>query len=126
MEEALKCSALSAVVGEISEFDFTTSRRFQLAVEQSQVTGFMIRNNCRKPNTTACLSRWRVTPLKSSPAITNNGDELPGLGFPKWNVELLKVKNGRPGSWIIGWSGGRFNVDDVNHFIPQWQHRKTG
>src|SRR5690349_4340592 len=65
MEEALKCSALSAVVGELRELDFTASRRLQLAVEQSQVTGFVLRNHCRKLNTTACVSRWKITPQPS-------------------------------------------------------------
>ena len=58
MEEALKCSALTAVVGEIREFDFTASRRLQLAVEQSNVNGFILRNNHPKINPTASTSRW--------------------------------------------------------------------
>jgi protein ImuA len=45
MEEALKCEKLTAVVGEIKNIDFTASRRLQLAVEQSRVNGFIIRNN---------------------------------------------------------------------------------
>ena len=44
MEEALKCEGLAAVIGEIPELSFTTSRRFQLAVEQSRVTGFILRS----------------------------------------------------------------------------------
>src|SRR6266705_2992833 len=39
MEEALKCDGLVAVVVEMPELSFTASRRFQLAVEQSRVTG---------------------------------------------------------------------------------------
>jgi protein ImuA len=37
MEEALKCSGLTAVVCELREMDFKQSRRFQLAVENSRV-----------------------------------------------------------------------------------------
>lgn len=40
MEEALKCGGLAAVVGEVQDISFTASRRLQLAVEQSGVTGF--------------------------------------------------------------------------------------
>ena len=47
MEEALKCPAVAAVVGEMDNISFTDSRRLQLAVEQSSVTGFIIRRNCR-------------------------------------------------------------------------------
>jgi len=103
MDECLKCSALSAVVGEIREIDFNSSRRLQLAVEQSQVTGFILRNHFRHQNATACVSRWKITPLPSSA-----DDELPGIGFPKWRVELLRMRNGKPGVWDIQWVNGRF------------------
>jgi protein ImuA len=103
MEEALKCSALTAVVGEMKEISFTASRRLQLAVEQSQVTGFILRNNSRKPNTTACVSRWKITPLS-----TESSDDLPGIGFPQWKVELMRIRNGRTGIWTIQWREGRF------------------
>lgn len=103
LEEALKCGALTAVVGEIHELSFTASRRLQLAVEQSQVTGFIMRKNYRKLNTTACVSRWRITPLPSE-AI----DDMPGIGFPKWRVELLRIRNGKTGVWDIQWIDGRF------------------
>ena len=112
MDEALKCGALTAVVGEIQHISFMESRRLQLAVEQSQVTGFILRNNFHKSsrrltegklNTTACVSRWKITPLPSESI-----DELPGIGFPKWRVELMRVRNGRPGVWDIQWIDGKF------------------
>ncbi len=121
MEEALKCGALSAVVGELQEISFSTSRRLQLAVEQSRVTGFIFRQNPRNLNTTACVSRWRITSL---PSETEDG--LPGLGFPRWNVELLKVRNGRPGSWQVEWAAGKFrHISTVTEIIPE-QQKKTG
>jgi protein ImuA len=94
VNEALKCGALSAVVGEVREMDFTTSRRLQLAVEHSKVTGFILRNNFRKLNTTACVSRWKITLLPSESI-----HDLPGIGFPKWRVELLRMRNGKSGVW---------------------------
>ena len=103
MDEALKCGAISAVVGEVQEINFTASRRLQLAVEQSQVTGFVIRSGYKKLNTTACVSRWRITPLPSEPI-----DGLPGIGYPKWRVELLRIRNGRCGVWDIECLDGRF------------------
>jgi protein ImuA len=33
---------------------------------------------------------------------------MPGLGFPRWQVELLKVRNGNPGSFILEWAGEKF------------------
>jgi protein ImuA len=105
MDEALKCSALSAVIGEMREIDFMASRRLQLAVEQSQVTGFILRNQYRHLNTTACVSRWRITSLPSE-----SENDLPGIGFPKWRVELLRIRNGRPGTWDIHWMNKGFQV----------------
>jgi protein ImuA len=103
MEEALKCEGLAAVVGELREIDFKQSRRLQLAVEQSHVTGFVLRNHSDKMGSTACAARWQIKPVPSEPV-----DGLPGLGFPRWQVELLRVRNGQPGSWIIEWSEGKF------------------
>jgi protein ImuA len=108
MEEALRCTGLTAVVGEIPHLDFTTSRRLQLAVEQSKVTGFITRNHVKHPGTTATLTRWRILPLPSEPV-----DGLPGVGFPRWQVDLLKVRNGRPGSWQVEWAEGAFRLVDV-------------
>ena len=121
MEEALKCDGLAAVVGEMKELDFTSSRRLQLAVEQSKVTGFIIRKNPRQLNTTACVSRWKITSLPS-----NLEPGMPGVGFPRWNVNLLKIRNGKPGEWQLEWRNGLFK-----HFSPITpisipQQKKTG
>ncbi|HEY4063531.1 MAG TPA: Error-prone repair protein ImuA [Puia sp.] len=105
MEEALKCEGLAAVVGELKEIDFTASRRLQLAVEQSRVTSFILRPEPRKMNTTACVARWRIRPVSSA---LEQG--MPGVGFPRWKVELLKIRNGRPGSWDLEWSAGGFKL----------------
>jgi protein ImuA len=108
MEEALKCEGLAAVIAEVREISFAQSRRLQLAVESSKVTGFLLRNDPRKPGTNTCVARWQVTPLPSELE-----DELPGVGFPRWQVDLLRVRNGSPGSWKLEWAGGRFvSVDE--------------
>jgi protein ImuA len=102
MEEALKCPGLKAVVCEVRELNFKQSQRLQLAVEQSRVTGFVLRNATDKLGSTACAARWRVKPL---PSADLNG--LPGLGFLRWQVELLKVRNGQSGKWVLEWKDGR-------------------
>lgn len=103
LDEALKCGALTAVVGELPTITFTQSRRLQLAVEESQVTGFLLRNQPRVIGTTASISRWYIKPLPSA-AI----DDLPGIGFPKWRVNLQRIRNGKPGTWDLQWIDGRF------------------
>ena len=120
MEEALKYDGLAAVIGEMQELSFTASRRLQLAVEQSRVTGFILRHNPHSLNTTACVTRWKITPLSSVLA-----DDMPGVGFPRWNVELLKVRNGKPGSWQIEFAAGRFRHISKITAIHQ-QQKKTG
>ena len=121
MEEALKCKGLAAVVGEITELSFTASRRLQLAVEESKVTGFIIRRNPRAINITACIARWKITSLPSEPA-----DNLPGVGFPRWNAELLKIRNGKPGKWEIEFAAGHFRHISKMTVLTQVQQKHTG
>ena len=106
VEEALKCGGLAAVVGEIRELSMIASRRFQLAVEQSRVTGFILRNQPRNLQPTAAVARWQVSHL---PSITEAG--MPGPGSPRWNIELTRIRNGIPGSWQTEWQAGRFRFD---------------
>lgn len=113
MEEALKCEGLTAVVGEINNIDFKASRRLQLATEHSRVTGFILRNNLRYLNTIACIARWKITPLLTEV-------KTPGLGFPRWKVELLKVRNGRPGDWQVEWNKRGFHIVEPEK-QPVWQ-----
>lgn len=98
IEEALKCDSLIAVVGEITELSFNDSRRLQLAVEKSHVTGFIHRFRPKTENAVACVSRWKISPVKSV-----LGD-VPGVGFSRWDIELLRVRNGKTGKWQVEWT----------------------
>lgn len=121
MDEALKCGALSVVVGEMQNISFMESRRLQLSVEQSQVTGFILRNSLNKVNTTACVSRWNITSLPSETI-----EDLPGIGFPKWKVELLKVRNGKPGAWEMQWINGKFAPVYRTPVITHLEQKQAG
>ncbi|MEJ7768419.1 MAG: Error-prone repair protein ImuA [Chitinophagaceae bacterium] len=122
IEEALKCEGLAAVIGELQEISFTGSRRLQIAVEQSRVTGFLIRNHPRKLQSIACVSRWKIRPL---PSKLDNG--MPGIGFPRWTVDLLKARNGKPGTWQVEWAAGQFrHITSRPMSMPQEQNKKTG
>ena len=103
IEEALKCDGLAAVVGELPQLSFTASRRFQLAVEQSGVTGFIFNKSSKELSTTASIARWKISSL---PGILP--DDIPGIGFSCWNVELLKARNGKPGNWQLKYENGKF------------------
>ncbi|MCG2612971.1 Error-prone repair protein ImuA [Terrimonas sp. NA20] len=120
-EEALKSNGLAAVIAETKELSFTASRRLQLAVEKSQVTGFLIRQQPRILTPNVCSARWAISPVASElPA------DMPGVGFPRWKVALLKVRNGKTGEWIIEWDGTSFKTITPVFRESKFLHRKTG
>ncbi|WP_395459002.1 ImuA family protein [Azospirillum melinis] len=122
MEEALRCSTLSAVLGELEGLELAASRRLQLAAESSGVTGFLLdasagasdgRNRRiaggRAEGLSAAVTRWR---LDAVPSLDEEGDAAsrpaggpPGLGMPRWSVMLERCRGGRPGSWTLAWDG---------------------
>jgi len=120
MDEALKCGALTAVIGEVRNISFNESRKLQLAVEQSQVTGFILRHN-KNITPTASVSRWKISTLPS-----DSIDDLPGIGFPKWKVELLRMRNGKSGAWDVQWCNGRFQQVHSADFSIVEQQQKAG
>lgn len=95
-EECLKCAGLAAVIFEIQEISLVASRRLQLAVERSSVTGFVVRYQPRNRDPIASAARWCI---KSCSSEMHDG--IPGMSFPRWHIELLRVRNGRPGSWLM-------------------------
>lgn len=125
LEEALKCEGLAAVVGEIRDISFLASRRFQLAVEQSRVTGFLLRDRPRSRQPIATVARWQVTPIaggREAGALA-----MPGVGFPRWSVELLRMRSGQPGKWELEWREGR--VHFIGEPVTAWaeeRRRNTG
>lgn len=100
MEEGLRTRGLAAVVGEIADLPGPASRRLQLAAESSGVTSFALRRfhvpskTARAPN--AAVTRWTVAPLPSVPV---RGE--PGLGRPRWRLELWRARGGAPAEWIV-------------------------
>src|SRR5690606_14955161 len=101
-EEALKCEGVNTVITEVNNLNLIESRRLQLAVEKSGVNCFVLRKGHMKTLTSLVSARWKIS---SIPSKTSEG--LPGIGFPRWNVELVKVRNGNPTSWIFEWSGDK-------------------
>ena len=121
MEEALRCDGLAAVLCEVKELSFTASRRLQLAVEKSGVTGFIVRTKPRNVGANACVTRWQITSLRT---VLEEG--MPGIGFPRWNVSLLKVRNGKPDNWQIESRAGRLMHIYKTASITALPKRKTG
>ena len=120
LEEALKCTGLKAVVANVKELSFTASRRLQLAVEQSQVSGFIINNGTSGLGISAAIARWKISSL---PSFIEAG--LPGVGLARWNVELLKVRNGQPSQWDVTLCEGKFLQIPLIK-LDEFRHKKTG
>ena len=106
--ESMKCKGASSVICELKEFDFDLSRKFQLAIEQSQVTAMILRES-EPRGATASIARWCINPIPSW-----SEDELPGLGFCTWNVNLLRLRNGTGKAWDLVYRKGR-----LQHVAPE-------
>lgn len=98
MEECLRHAGLAGVVGEITKYSTTASKRLQLAAEGSGVAAFVFRRASRPEQAaegTAAFTRWRVT------ASPSEDLGIPSLGTPRWHVDLERVRGGNPHAWIV-------------------------
>ena len=131
MEEGLRSSGISGVIGEPFKIPPIAGRRLQLAAEENCVPCLLLRpeNRCKKPQsitpTNAALTRWHVT---AAPSITPASGR--GLGAPKWNLELQRYrystlnlkkqtnkqrKAGRVTSWQVEWHHETGNLSVVTN-----------
>jgi protein ImuA len=94
--EALRCPQVSTVLALLGGLDLTESRRLQLAAEASGVTAFLLGHAASAPIASP-ITRWKVSPFVGSRA--QRFDE------PMWTLDLLYCRGGRPGSWVVEWSG---------------------
>jgi len=109
MEEGLRCSGLSAVVGEIwgdpKALDFTATRRLAVAAERSGVAAFLIRLGGHA-NLSGARMRWRIA---SAPSLANELDpKAPGL--PAWDAELFRARGMQPGRWSVAYEADRLHL----------------
>lgn len=103
-EEFLKYDQLSALVAEFKNVDFTASRRFQLAVEKTKATAFILRTDATKLTNNASVSRWLVK------SIPSNNNDLPGIGFPSWEVSIQKMRSGKPFTVEVECRNGKLHL----------------
>ena len=98
MEECLRHQGLAGVVGEVTKYSTTASKRLQLAAEASGVSAFVFRRASKREQATdgsAAVSRWRIT------ASPSEDLGIASLGRPRWRVDLERVRGGNPHSWIV-------------------------
>lgn len=117
MEEALRCPAVTGAVLALAwepnrqagdgRLNLTATRRLQLAAEAGGALGLLLRPDTAHPAPTAAVTRWRIGPLRTAQAGT-------GLDDPRWQVELLRARSGRPGGpWAMTWhaAAGRLECE---------------
>jgi protein ImuA len=109
-EEGLRAEGVAAVVAEVSTLPDVAGRRLQLAAEAAGRPLFAIRRwreasraARERERPSAAATRWRVAAL---PSLPPPGE--PGVGCPRWRVDLVRCRGGRPGSWIL-------EFDDAAH-----------
>jgi protein ImuA len=109
MEEGLRCSALSAVIGEIwgdpRALDFTATRRLAVASERSRVPCWLVRLG-GSANLSGARTRWRIA---STPSLINPLDPR-APGTPAWEAELFRARGHPPGHWNVAHEAGRFHL----------------
>ena len=109
MEEGLRCSSLSAVVGEVwgdpRALDFTATRRLAVASERSGVAAFLIRLGGHA-NLSGARMRWRIA---GAPSLINELD-VKAPGTPVWDAELFRARGAAPGRWTVSHEAGAFHL----------------
>ena len=104
MEEGLRCSGLSAVVGEIwgdpAVLDFTATRRLAVAAERRQVPCWLVRLH-GTANLSGARMRWRIA---SRPSLPDPLD-FKAPGPSAWDAELFRARGFAPGRWSVAHDG---------------------
>ena len=109
MEEGLRCSALSCVIGELwgdpRALDFTATRRLAVAAERSGVAAFLIRLGGHA-NLSGARMRWRIASAASLP----NPLDPRAPGAPAWDADLFRARSMPPGRWTLSHDAGAVHL----------------
>lgn len=94
-EDALRDGSLACVIAEVKAADQTATRRLQLAASDSQTPMLLyrrhrIRDRCPLSGLSSAMTRWRIGCVPSARL------PHPGVGRPRWSVELVRQRNGNP------------------------------
>jgi protein ImuA len=98
MEEALRCRAAGAVIGEWRHgaIDAVAVRRLSLAAAESGALALVLRAAPAADASTAA-TRWIVGAAPSAATMY-------GPGAPRFAAQLIRNRRGPLGSWILQWS----------------------
>jgi protein ImuA len=109
MEEGVRCSCLSVVIGEIwgdpKALDFTATLRLAVASERSGTPCWLVRLG-GNANLSGARMRWRIA---SAPSLINSLDPR-APGTPAWEAELFRARGAPPGRWSLAHEAGGFHL----------------
>jgi protein ImuA len=86
-EEAVRSAAVSLVIAEIADLDFTASRRLTLASQRHGVPVLLLMSHARE-GATAADARWRLSSLPSA----ENPFDPQAPGNPRWQAVLERSR----------------------------------
>jgi len=114
MEEALRCRAIGAVIGELrhGELDAVAVRRLSLAAAEHGALALLLRAKPRSDASTAA-TRWIAGAAPSAPVRAEFG-----FGAPRFAVHLVRNRRGPTGSWILEWSDTDERFVLATHSVP--------
>ncbi len=108
LEEAARAAeagtALAAVLAEVPQLDLVASRRLHLAAEAGGAAVLLLRP-AESAGTSVAVTRWQVAAEPGLPPAIASGTVEPGVGRPRWRLELLRCRGGRPDAWTVDWLG---------------------
>ncbi|MCB4822858.1 ImuA family protein [Roseicella aerolata] len=114
MEESLRCPGVAGALLAVDALDLTAARRLQLAAEAGGAIGLLLRPDSEEEGgATAALTRWRVGALAGTGSAHDLGD-------PRWSLELLRCRGGRPQRWDVTWrpAAERLDLDMAERLDP--------
>lgn len=100
MEEGLRHGGLAAVIGETNQVAMPSTRRLQLAAEESGTMAMMLRKGRKAGmdplhHPSVAVTRWKIGCVPAAPL------PVQGVGRPRWSIELVRQRGGEPCQWIM-------------------------
>ncbi len=92
--EALRSQAPQAVAGMIDRLDLKTSQKLHLAAVDAGLPLLLLRPS-QTLESSAAATRWRID------AAAGARDRFGSYARARWQVQLERCRNGRPGEWVV-------------------------
>ena len=92
--EALRSAAPQAVAGMIDRLDLKTSQKLHLTAAEARLPLLLLRPS-QTLESGAAATRWRID------AAASTRDRFGSYARARWQVQLERCRNGRPGEWVV-------------------------